>query len=103
MPGTLQSVIPVDGNPEFSTWYRAELFGILGAIIAAHHLLSIYGDTWRSLTGTPWCNNKAAVSRYNNLRDDLPFSITEANELDSDVLQELCHWKNRMPVKITAQ
>ena len=102
-PGTLQSVIPVDSNPEFTTLYRTELFGILGAIIAVCHLLSISGNTWRSITGALWCNNKAAVNKYNKLSNDLPFSLTEANESDADVLQELCHWKKRMPVEITAQ
>ena len=85
-PRTLQSVIPVDGNPKFTTLYRTELFGILGAIVAVHHLLSVSGIMWRSLTGTLWCDNKAAVNKYNELNDDLPFSLTEANELNADVL-----------------
>ena len=88
---------------KFTTSYSTEISGILGAIVAVHHLLSVSGIMWRSLTGTLWCNNKAAVNKYNELNDDLPFSLTEANESDADVLQEIRHWKSKMLVKITAQ
>ena len=101
-PRTLQSVIHVDGNPKSTTLYRTEFFGILGAIVVVHHLLSVSGDMRRNLTGTLWCNNKAAVNKYNKLDDNLPFSLTEVKELDADVLQELQHWKSK-PVKIIAR
>ena len=100
-PGTLQAVLPVNGEPRRTTSYRAELFGILGALMTLHHLLP-QNNTWNNLTGTLWCDNKAVVTKYNDLCDSLPFSLTEANESDADVLQELQHWKAKLPVAVTA-
>ena len=71
--GTLQLVIPVDSVPRRTTLYRTELFGILGAVITLHHLLTATGNAWENLTGKIWCNNKAAVNKYNELCEQLLF------------------------------
>ena len=102
-PGTLQSVLPVDGNMKYTTLYQTELFRILGAIIAAHQLLTATNKPWENLSGSLWCDNKAAVNKYNALIDQAPFSLTEANKYDANVQQELRHWKVRLPIVFTAR
>ena len=32
----------------------------------------------------------------------MPFSFTKAKKSDADILQELRHWKARLPIEITA-
>ena len=88
-PGTLQSVIPIAGDPRSTTSYQTELFGILGTIIFTHQLLTASGTTWMNLTSTLWCNNVTAVNNYNELKGQLLFYLKEANKTVTDVLQEL--------------
>ena len=59
--------------------------------MAVHQLSIAPGVTWKNITGSLWCDNKEAVKNYNELSNQLPFSVTKANELDADVLQELRH------------
>ena len=50
-----------------------------------------------------WCNNEAAVNRFNVLEGQRHYSIASANHSDADVLQELRWWKARMPIHVHAR
>ena len=60
-PGTIRSVIPVDGSSRHLTSYRTELFAILGALLLLNKLLQAEEGFWCDLTAVLWCDNKAAV------------------------------------------
>ena len=66
------------------------------------HLILATQVKWQHLSGILWCNNKAAVDKFNKIKGDLPYSITEANNTNADVLQELFMWKNKLSVSLTA-
>ena len=59
------------------TSYRAKLFAILGALLAIHQLIP-RSDEWKRLSGMIWCDNQAAVDKFNELEGDKPYSITDA-------------------------
>ena len=76
------------------------MFGILGAHIALNELLD--KTTKREkITGTIWCDNKVVVKAFNKLTDITPF-LTNANQNNSDVLQNLTIWNERIPATLTA-
>ena len=102
-PGTIRSVIPVDGGSHPPTSYRAELFGILGALLILHQIMQGQKRRWERLTAVLWCDNQAAVNKFNQLRGRRHYSIASANHTDSDVLQELRVWKDAMPIDIQAR
>ena len=102
VPGTLKGVLPVDGASRHTTSYRTELYGMLGALLTLQTLLQQQGQRWDKLSGILWCDNKAAVKKFNDLEDDKPFSLTIANQTDADVLQELRVAKYKLPVEVTA-
>ena len=93
-PGTVKAVLPVDCGGCQMTSYRTELFGILGALLTLRELLQTQDNNWKHLTGTLWCDNKGAVTKFNDLEDETPFSLTIVNQTDADVLQELRVVKN---------
>lgn len=101
-PGTLKSVLPVDGDRRQLTSYRTELFAMLGALLTLKGILLAQVRRWDKLSGTVWCDNKSAVDKFNRLEDEVPFSLTIANETDADVLQELRVLKSELPVSIQA-
>ena len=102
VPGTTKGVLPVDGAPWHTTSYRTELYGMLGALLTLQTLLQQQRQQWVRLSGTLWCDNKAAVKRFNDLEDDKPFSLTIANQTDADVLQELRVLKYNLPIEVSA-
>ena len=102
IPGTLKSVLPVDGTTRHTTSYRTELFGMLGALLTLRMLLQEQQQQWRHLDGTLWCDNEAAVKAYNELEDTVPFSLKMANQSDADVLQELRVIKSTLPIEVCA-
>ena len=75
-PGTLKSVLPVDGNKIHLTMCRIDLVGILGELLTLRAILQEQGRIWKHLSGTLWCNNKGAVTKFNQLEDAVPFSLT---------------------------
>ena len=66
-PGLIWSVLPVDGRPTQIRSYCAELFGMLGALLLLHQQLEDQNRCWEQLTAVLWCNNEAAVNRFNVL------------------------------------
>lgn len=98
--GTLQSVIPVDGTPASTTSYRAELAEILAVLLITHFTLK--GGSLTELSGNIYCDNEAAVKIYNSLEGTTPASIGQATTTDADMIQELWHWKGRLPAGIRA-
>ena len=99
--GILQTIIPVDCHRSHITSYRTELLGILATIILTHALLNQTGEKFTHITGTIYCDNKAAVNQYQHLSGTIPPSIRWDNANDADVLQELRHWKGKIPTGIT--
>ena len=102
-PGTVRSILPVDGGSTATTSYRAELFGILGAVLALHLLLGKHQPRWKYMTAVLWCDNEAAVNRFNELKGDRHYSIASVNQADSDVLHELRWWKKQLPIELHAK
>ena len=88
VPGSVHGVLLVDGHHRHMTSYHAKLCGILGAIILLYKLLDNI-QQWEAVSGTIWCNSKAAVKAFDKLTGAAPFSLTTADRNDSDVLQEL--------------
>ena len=87
----------MDGAKRHTTSYRTELSGMLGALLALSSLLQQQHQRWDKLDGILWCDNKAAVKKFNDLEDDTLFSLTIANQPDADVLQELSRLGQRPP------
>ena len=102
-PGSIRSVLPVDGRPIQISYYRAELFGILGALLLLHQLLEAQKRRWEQLTAVLWCDNEAAVNRFNVLEGHRHYSIASANHSDADIIQELRWWKAHMPIRVHAR
>ena len=101
-PGSIRAVVPVDGTAVQLSSYRAELFGLLGALLLLFELLDSQRRTWEKLTAVIWCDNEAAVNRFNIMEGSRHYSIAGANHADADVLHELRWWKARMPVGVRA-
>ena len=101
--GTMRAVLPVDGPPNHLTSYRTELFGILGALLLLKNLLSQHGDTWEKLSALLWCDNEAALRKFNALAGTAHYSISAANGTDSDVLHDLRCIKASLPIEVTAR
>ena len=101
-PGTLKAALHVDGDGRQMRSYHTEFFGILGALLTLKELLQIQGTGWKHLTGTLWCDNKGAVQKLKEPEDGAPFSLTIANQADTDVLQELRVVKNEIPLDVQA-
>ena len=93
-------MVPVDGSAVQLSSYRAELFGLLGALILLYDLLDSQRQSWEHLSALIWCDNKAAVNRFNILEGRRHYSIAGANHTDADVLQELRWWKAQMPIQV---
>ena len=89
-PGTIRAVLPISRPYRHTTLYHTETYAILDTLLAIHHLLRQQQHT-NNLTGVIWCDNSAAVNKFNKLNGKVPFSITDANQSDSDVIQELSH------------
>ena len=60
-PGTIRSVMPVNGPPQHLTLYHTELFGIIGALLLLQTLFQADNRQWQQLPAVLWCNNEAAV------------------------------------------
>ena len=78
------------------TSYRAELAGILEALILTHTLIKSHPENLHDLGGFIYYDNKAAVLKYEQLEGYKPQSIRQATENDSDLLQELRAWKQKV-------
>ena len=101
-PGTLKAVIPVDGRPCQLSSYRTELLGILGALLILHGALRNHKGPLTHDSATLWCDNEAAVNKFNQLEGERHYSIATANMVDADALQEIRYWKHRLPIPISA-
>lgn len=101
-PGSIRAVLPVDGKYGSLSSYRTELFGILGSLLLLSHLLKSRGGTWDRLSAVLWCDNEAAVNKFNKLEGKRHYSIASANHADADILQELRWWKNQLPINVRA-
>ena len=44
---------------------------------------------YKDITGKLWCDNMTAVNKYTQLKGNNPISMREANEDNSDIIQEL--------------
>ena len=75
---------------------------MLGALLTLHMILIAQQQQWRHLDGILWCNNEAAVKAYNELEDEVPFSLKKANQADADILQELRVIKSKLPIDVCA-
>ena len=101
-PGSIRAVVPVDGSAVHLSSYRTELFGLLGALLLLYELLDLQRTGWERLSAVIWCDNEAAVNRFNVLEGRRHYSIASANHADADVIQELRWWKARMPIQVRA-
>ena len=95
-------MLPVDGIAGKTSSYCAELFGILGALLLLYQLLDSHKQHWDQLSAVIWCNNEAAVNRFNILEERQHYSIASANHADADVLLELRWWRARIPIRVHA-
>ena len=76
---------------------------MLGAMLLLNRLLRKEQRQWQFLFVVVWCDNEAAVNRFNTLVGNAHFSISGANHCDADVLQELRHIKAHLPIKSQAR
>ena len=88
-PGSVRTVLPVDGLPIQISSYCTELVGILNVILLLNRILQKEATQWQRLTVVLWCNNEAAVNRFNTLEGCKHFAIASTNQGDADVLHEL--------------
>ena len=102
-PGTLRSVLSVNGLHSQISSYQTEIFGILGAMLMLNRLLQKENRQWRWLSAVIWCNNEAAVNRFNKLEGSAHFSISGANHCNANVLRELRCVRAHLPIKSQAQ
>ena len=101
-PGSVRLVLPVDGAPRHLTSYRTKLFGILGSLLLLQNILLAEDKLWHHLTALVWCDNEAAVRRFDALQGSNHFSIASANHSDADVLHELRQLKASLPIRVNA-
>ena len=97
-PDSLRAVLLVDGLHSQISSYRTEIFGILGAMLMLNILLQKENRQWRLLSAVIWCDNEAAVNRFNKLEGSAHFSISGANHCGADVLHELRYVKEHLPI-----
>ena len=102
-PGTIRLVVPVDNTSRHLMSYRTELFGIIGALLLLQNLLQAEDRLWHKILTVLWCDNKAAVRRFNALQGAEHFSITNANHSDADVLHELRRLKAEIPIQVNTR
>ena len=71
-------------------------------LLTLSELLQFQRRRWTHLNGIFWCDNKRAVQKFNEVKDDVPFSLTIENQTNANVLQEIRLLKKKLPVAITA-
>ena len=69
----------------------------MATLILISGLLNHRNQYFDKLTGTFYCDNEAVVCKYATMEGFRPYSVKQANENDTDILQELRYWKQKIP------